>query len=138
MQANDALNLAHTLMKEHGLHDWTFKFDKAIRRFGVCKPRQKVISISLPLTKLNDEARVKNTLLHEIAHALTPGSHHGREWYEKAIAIGCDGQRCYDGRLVVQPKKRWVAQCPTCRMKVERTKQTRSSCGTCSPYRFDE
>ena len=42
----------------------------------------------------SDEATIRDTILHEIAHALTPGQHHNDVWRRKATAIGCTGQRC--------------------------------------------
>jgi hypothetical protein len=42
------------------------------------------------------EARVKNTLMHEIAHAIVgPGHGHNHVWRSKAIELGSDGQRCH-------------------------------------------
>ena len=38
---------------------------------------------------------VKDTLLHEIAHALVGSQHqHNTTWRDKAIEIGCKGNRC--------------------------------------------
>src|SRR4051794_21638203 len=90
MRVQDAQNMAHTLLKQHALETWSFTFDTATRRFGYCDFRSRVISLSKPLTQLNAEERVKNTLLHEIAHALTPGANHTKMWKIRAMAIGCD------------------------------------------------
>ena len=39
------------------------------------------------------DEEVKNTLLHEIAHALVgPGHRHNRVWRQKAREIGCDAK----------------------------------------------
>ena len=79
MHLIDARNLAWDLMRQHGLADlgWRFRFDHARRRFGSCKYREKAITLSRPLTLLNGEAEVRDTVLHEIAHALCPGDGHG-------------------------------------------------------------
>lgn len=128
-------------MTEHGLiqQGWTFKFDSAKRRFGVCKYRPKVIGLSSHLTELNDIERVRNTILHEIAHALVGASHgHDNVWRRKAIEIGCDGERCCDVRAVVTPESRYIAICPTCNHTHKRHKMTSKlllrqySCGLCS------
>lgn len=104
MQLVDADNLAMQLMWEHGLDiesGWGFQFDNARRRFGLCNYRTKTISLSAPLTLLNEEESVRQTLLHEIAHALVPaGEHHGSVWRAKAISIGHSGNRCYDSAVV--------------------------------------
>ena len=35
-----------------------------------------------------------DTLLHELAHARTPGAHHGPVWKNAAVEMGCTGKRC--------------------------------------------
>ena len=90
-----ARDLALALMRQHGLHDWTFRFDHARRRFGSCRPRRRLITLSRPLAFLNEEAQVRDTILHEIAHALTPWDGHGRNWKRKCIEIGAEPRRCY-------------------------------------------
>ncbi len=94
MNLDDARALAEAWIEQHGLHGWRFTFDRAVRRFGQCDYLRRTISLSAALTELNDEHRVENTILHEIAHALTPGANHGPEWKRVAASIGCDAQRC--------------------------------------------
>lgn len=95
MNLTVAKRIAKELMKEHGLDDWKFEYDRAVRRFGVCKRKKKVISLSKPLTKLNDEIHVQDTILHEIAHALTKGGHN-YQWRLKCREIGCEPTRTYN------------------------------------------
>jgi len=66
-----ARDLAHTLMRHHGLAaaGWTFRFDHARRRFGSCQPRRKLVTLSRPLTLLNSEDQVRDTILHAAAAA---------------------------------------------------------------------
>ena len=121
MNLRDAKEMALDLMREHGLRDveskekfWHFEFDRSRRRFGYCDYSKQKISLSRALTRLNDDARVRNTVLHEIAHALAEkGTGHGPAWRHIAFAIGCDGQRCY-GESVVKPAAPWRAVCPKC------------------------
>lgn len=129
---------AKLLMAAHGLTDkgWRFEWDNAARRFGQCRYSTKTISMSRQLTKQRTEASVRNTMLHEIAHALTPGAGHGYEWRMKAIAIGCDGKRCSDDKVEVEYK--YVAKCPNGHvakkyLRKPRTSARSRSCGTCSP-----
>jgi predicted SprT family Zn-dependent metalloprotease len=133
--------LANELMQKHGIkqHGWIFRFDNAKRRFGCCKYRSRTITLSKHLTELNDEYRVKNTILHEIAHALTPGHHHDWVWKAKAIEIGCDGNRCYSGKVVSTPESKYIAVCKGCNHthKKHRKPKVTSSCGTCSGGRFN-
>ena len=49
---------------------WTFGFDRARRRLGVCRPRDKRITLSAHLSRTLPPAEVEDTVRHEIAHAL--------------------------------------------------------------------
>lgn len=134
--------MAISLMEKHGLHEkgWRFAFDNATRRFGCCKYRAKEITLSRSLTLLNDEKRVRNTILHEIAHALCPKQKHNSVWKAKAIEIGCDGARCYSLDDVVIPETKYIAKCSYCGnlARKNRKPKRRESCGVCSPRVFDE
>ena len=62
--------LAQELFQRHGLVNYSFGFDRAIRRAGLCNYSQKRITISRHLVEAGDMAVVEQVLLHEIAHAL--------------------------------------------------------------------
>ena len=63
---------AEAALREHGLTQkgWTFRWDRAVRRFGICNYSKKRITVSRTLAALNDFAKSEDTVLHEIAHAL--------------------------------------------------------------------
>jgi predicted SprT family Zn-dependent metalloprotease len=142
MELSRASNLAFNLMAKHGLIEkgWRFEFDNARRRFGVCRFGTKRIGLSQHLVSLNDEAKVKDTILHEIAHALV-GVKHGHDWVwrAKAIEIGCDGERCYSSDEVVTPESRYIAECCGCKKTYKKHRKPRStgSCGKCSGGRYN-
>lgn len=100
------------LKKTHKLVGWNLVFDHAKRRLGVCKHRRKQIGISsyMLADPETSEQNVKNTLIHEIAHALV-GKKHGHDavWKAKAVSIGCDGSRC--GRSFESTPKPYVIRC---------------------------
>ena len=81
--------LARSLMRKHGLHDWDFQWFNSKRTFGRCYHDRKIISMSKILTEAVTSAEAKDTILHEIAHALcNPWAGHGGEWKEKCREIG--------------------------------------------------
>lgn len=143
MKLNEAQKLANQLMIEHGIvqNGWRFEFDRAKRRFGCCKYRTKKITLSMYMTELNSEEQVKNTILHEIAHALVGFKNgHNFVWQRKAIEIGCDGNRCYNSLEVEKPKGNYSAQCNNCNTNFVRYRKPKKSqsCGRCSGGRYNE
>lgn len=144
MNTRDAECLAISLMEQHGLRSvglamnhWQFRWDSAKRRNGICWYGRKIISLSRPRTLLRDEAAVRNTILHEIAHALCGAGHnHDRVWQLKAITIGCSGERCSNEPHIRIPGK-YVGTCPAGHT-VERHREPRAgrltSCAECKPY----
>jgi predicted SprT family Zn-dependent metalloprotease len=137
MLLSDAKTLAVNLMRTHNLiqNGWVFKFDNAKRRFGCCNYRTKTISLSKHLVEINEIGRVRNTILHEIAHALVGRGHgHDDVWKRKAIEIGCDGNRCYSVENTNIVKGSFVAICPKCNGEHHRHRRPKkkSSCGLCS------
>lgn len=72
----------------------------------------KVVQLSTKLVELNDEERVRLTILHEVAHALTEGHGHDRVWRAKLLEIGGDGERTYSVKntTIVERKPRVLLQ----------------------------
>jgi predicted SprT family Zn-dependent metalloprotease len=139
-----ARDLAVSLMRAHGLMGWTFAFDHARRRFGACRYRAKRITLSRHLAFLNGEEEVRDTILHEIAHALTPGDGHGEKWKRKCLEIGAKPVRCYTDEAVVSPPRRiapYLIGCARCDWWADRHRLTRRKlvCRTCrTPVIFRE
>ncbi len=122
---------------ELGITGWTFKFDTAAtRRLGVCKQHRKVVGITRAWAEKGTEQQVHNTILHELAHVLTPGHKHDHVWRAKAVELGCDGRtKCtHDVQLVDNPK--FIITCPNnCFKPIARTRFTprilNSTCRKC-------
>jgi len=98
--------------KEFHLEGWTFSMDRAKTRLGSCNETKKKITISYHLLRgpTCDEKKMRNTILHEIAHAIVGVSHkHDEVWKTLARKIGCDGSRC--GSLDL-PEAKYIMECP--------------------------
>ncbi len=135
MEITKAKRLALSKMKEYGLikKGWEFRFDYAKRRLGVCRitKTEKVIGLSKYWVKGLEDDEVLDTILHEIAHALTPGCGHNKEWKKKCVEIGAKPDRLADVRTPVEkvkqlqynykneqlyrkPKIEYIITCPSC------------------------
>lgn len=129
MELQKAQQLAIELMRKHGLlsSGWRFQWSGGKRQLGEARiqylrdprsgnktPQRKLIKLSRHLVSLNDEAEVRDTILHEIAHAIA-GLHHGHDEHWKAICrrIGARPERLAGERVaVVEP--RYLIVCGMC------------------------
>jgi hypothetical protein len=83
------------LLDKHGLHDWRISIEN-LRNAMFTSPEHpdgfwqycdfdtKTIYIDYYVGR-----KFRQTMLHEIAHALVGKSGHGEEWWNKAAEIGC-------------------------------------------------
>jgi predicted SprT family Zn-dependent metalloprotease len=133
LDLTEARQLASGLMAQHGLTRWRLVFDNAKTRAGVCRFDRKEIGLSRPLISLYEPGQVAETVLHEIAHALTGPRHgHDRVWRATARRIGCSAQRCLpaDAPSVDGP---WVGVCPAGHRTTAHRRPIRvKSCRGCS------
>ena len=82
---------AHEMFKTYGLEDWNIKFRKAKSYIGLCRYRDKTITISTVYAPAMIAEQIENALKHEIAHALVGWGHgHNEVWQAKAIEIGAE------------------------------------------------
>ena len=76
--------LAKELLYTHCLEYWAVRFGNARVDLGSCDHRTQTITISRHHIKQHSPEQVRDTILHEIAHAMCrPGEGHGENW--KAI-----------------------------------------------------
>ena len=129
---------AQTLIEQYLSPEWSFGFDRAVRRAGLCNFTKKRITLSLHLARLNSDEEVEQTLLHEIAHALVgPEAGHGKLWKQTAAQIGYHGGTKYNGPSLDQIAP-WEGICPGGHRVYRHRKATRpSSCAKCAPQ-FDK
>lgn len=119
---------ATKLMLFHGLNDWCFNFNKGTSMLGLCEYDKKRISVSINYVNTHPEHVIMDTILHEIAHALTPNHGHDNVWKEKAKQIGCVGERLYHKDLKVGVT--YKGTCPTCGNSIIKNKRV-GFCGDC-------
>ena len=141
MTINQAMTKARQMMKNHDLPYWTVTYNNRKRAFGVCSYRYQQIQLSRHLIPVMPDKAIINVIIHEIAHALTPGHHHDSVWQAKCIELGGNSQRCggYDhykdgikGREEFEEKtSKWTLTCPICGAIYYRNRRPSSSisCG---------
>lgn len=96
----DVEYMARQLMHKHGLGRLDFGFDNSREHIGCTHgrfyklpdgsriQRPSGIALSRHYSKILSMEDLRETVLHEIAHALTMGDGHGSLWQAKAIELG--------------------------------------------------
>jgi predicted SprT family Zn-dependent metalloprotease len=116
---------------------WSFGFDNAKTRAGLCNYTTKTITVSRYLATRYDDDEIHQVLLHEVAHALA-GSRagHGPRWRAIALDLGYEGKRLHGGAIADELAP-WVGTCPNGHTHYRYRKPARAlACGACS-RRFD-
>ena len=89
VRLNGVAGMARRLMDKHGLTGWTLAFVEAKRRLGDCDFEDRVIRISRGHALEGSEEQIRDTVLHEIAHAIAGReAGHGPLWKATARRIG--------------------------------------------------
>jgi predicted SprT family Zn-dependent metalloprotease len=126
--------VGNQLMQEHEAKNeletgWNFGFDLAPARAGICRYKEKQISLSVTYCLKATKAEIRNTILHEIAHAIV-GPKHGHDAVWKAVAgkIGCTAERCH---RVEHTTPRWLGQCGCGKQWTRQRLTQRAKTGLC-------
>lgn len=133
----DVRRWAEELIKHHLDPKWSFEFDNAKTRAGLCNYTVKKITVSRYLAARYDDDEIQQVLLHEVAHALA-GSRagHGPKWRVVAASLGYEGTRLHDGAIAHELAP-WVGVCPGGHAHYRYRQPSRAlACGRCS-RRFD-
>ena len=127
-RAGEIHALATELLAMYGLHDWSFAFNRRKREMGLCLYGLQRIELSLHFVELNGEEAIRETLRHEIAHALVgPGHGHDAVWKQKCREVGAKAERlCYEVKM---PEGRWHARCGGCGMLHSRHRRPKHAGG---------
>jgi predicted SprT family Zn-dependent metalloprotease len=128
---------AESLIAEHLGPSWSFAFDHARTRAGLCSYAKKQISVSRLLAPGWSDLEAEQTILHELAHALAGhAAGHGPEWRRIARSLGYTGGRTHDGPVATE-RANWVGECPAGHRIHRFRRPTRAfSCAKCS-RRYD-
>lgn len=129
---------ADALIRLHLDDSWSFGFDNAKRRAGLCDYAHKRISVSRYLAARYDDDTNHQTLLHEVAHALAgPRAGHGPRWKAVARELGYVGGTTHAGETATELAP-WVGVCPAGHVAYRHRRPSRAtSCVKCAA-RFDE
>lgn len=120
------------------LSEWELKFSNQKRHLGCCSPRKKIISMSRAFMQTNPFSVMKDTLLHEIAHALhsieTGKTNHNNTWKKFALKVGCEPKRCATGEGLNMPKGNYIGVCLVCGKETHFYRRVRRSysCSHCT------
>jgi predicted SprT family Zn-dependent metalloprotease len=137
-RASRAQQMAVQLMADHGLHRWQFRFNRCKRAMGLCVFHRRRIELSIHFVERdNPIAEIRDTILHEIAHALVgPGHGHDEVWKRKCVEVGARPSRCGNADM---PEGKWKARCGACGRKFHRHRRPQQSdgwfCPECGPVR---
>lgn len=129
---------ADALLRLHLDETWSFGFDNAKRRAGLCNFTARRITLSRYLTARYDDDTNHQTLLHEVAHAIAGAdAGHGAAWRRVADELGYIGGVTHHGETATELAP-WVGTCPAGHIVYRHRRPTRAaSCVQCSP-RYDE
>lgn len=146
MDFGQAQDLCINKMREHGLNpiDWKFQWMNSRNALGETRFRKRFttagehiygfILLSKPFVELLSEEEVLDTILHEIAHAISgPTEHHGPIWKMNAMKIGARPERAAHNAPSIPGK--WKGVCPNGHvtyMAARGRSAAMRSCGKCS------
>jgi len=128
---------ANALIALHLDDSWSFGFDNAKTRAGLCNYTRKRITVSRYLAEKFEDDAIHQTLLHEVAHAMAgPRAGHGPKWKAVANELGYEGGRLHDGPIANELAP-WVGTCPAGHIIHRYRRPTRPmACGKCA-RRYD-
>ncbi len=124
---------ADALIALHLDPSWTFAFDTAKTRAGLCNFTSKTISVSRYLASRYEDDEIHQVLLHEVAHAIAgTRAGHGPRWKAVAVDLGYEGRRLHDGAIASELAP-WVGACPAGHLHYRYRRPSRTlACGKCS------
>lgn len=146
MNTKEAESLVYKYMAKHDLPDeWLFRWQNKKNSLGTCSYNKKEIRLSKWYVELNDLISVRDTILHEIAHALSyvyygsEGIGHGKLWKDICRQIGAIPKACSKENLIKpQNHYKYIDTC-YCSITYKRHRvrtNTKYSCPKCKKELF--
>lgn len=91
LDRNAASKLCRAELDKYGLTDWGVRLTTDLNKpfLGLCTYKDKCIILNAHHIDIHPDLEVKDTILHEVAHALCPGQGHNEVWAKKARELGC-------------------------------------------------
>lgn len=101
-------------MDAHGLHEWKLGYvDHRGKVLGTTTHASRTIALSAAHMVTIGAAERRDTVLHEIAHALMPSHEgHGWRWQAKAREIGASPTRTTDAEQALEESAKVIGTCP--------------------------
>ena len=137
-RALQAAALARELLSAYGLTGWSFRLNRSKVNLGLCRYGPRTVELSSYFVEHNPEEVVRDTLLHEVAHALVgPGHGHDAAWQEMCLRVGAKPERLsFEAEM---PSGRWQAVCGNCGMRHHKHRRPKRMAGwwccRCGPER---
>ena len=100
------------------LTNWSLQKKSMLDKIGFCDYNHRLIVISSIFMRgaTCNYKKVKQALMHEIAHALTPGHQHNQTWKQVCEKIGGDTRL---KGTVDMPGRNWSLYCLKCKWRQE-------------------
>lgn len=105
----DWIAYTKTLLQQKNLVGWTAEVSRGRRTIGLCSYTDKTIYLSKHHIENDSYDDVRDTVIHEVAHALNPLDGHGNKWRQSAMAMGGTGDQ-YHSHGSSYPSK-WTTRC---------------------------
>lgn len=139
MNEMEARNYAISLILKWGLKGWRFVCSgRRLAHPALCHFKTKTIEIPRGWVEANASEKVKELILHEIAHALSGRRLHDGTWKATARIVGCEPSAHVRG--MVSPPLKYGLKCDWCGTVswFARKVRVRRSCRQCGGARFNE
>lgn len=140
MTKSEAAQFAIMKLKEHGLWEqgWRFGWNRRKRALGLCDYKKKSIFLSEHQFQIVNSDKMRDTILHEVAHALAGGrAGHGPIWKAYCRSVGANPNRAYTATeneyIQMAAASKYVIKCSKCRNQwpANRRKKHPMNCYVC-------